>query len=83
MEDIVVRLFYCMKEIFTAKDLGKIIQERRKEKKLTQKAVSDVTGLSTSFISDVENGKETIEFSKVLILLKILSMDLVIKNRGE
>lgn len=41
-----------------SKSLGFSIRERRKELKYTQTYVSDFTGFSISFISDVERGKE-------------------------
>ena len=37
--------------------LGNVIRSRRKELKYTQGYISEITGLSVSFISDLENGK--------------------------
>lgn len=64
------------------KELGKIIRNRRKELGYTQSFVSEFTGLSISFISDVENGKRTVEFGKVLFLCNILGLDLNVISRG-
>ena len=47
----------------------------------TQKYISEFTGLSVSFISDVENGKPTVEFEKVLRLVHILGMDILVEER--
>ena len=70
-----------MKVLITS-DLGKAIRARRKELHYTQSYISEFTGLSVSFISDVENGKATAEFGKTLELLQILGMDLYIESRG-
>ena len=51
-----------MKIVDTA-SLGKAICARRKELKYTQRFLSEVTGLSISFISDLERGKATTENS--------------------
>ena len=62
--------------------LGQTIKERRKEMGITQLYLSQATGLSTTFISDVENGKVTAEIGKVLKLGNILGMDLKVERRG-
>jgi HTH-type transcriptional regulator / antitoxin HipB len=62
--------------------LGQTIKERRKEMGITQLYLSQATGLSTTFISDVENGKVTAEIGKVLKLVNILGMDLKVERRG-
>ncbi|MCD8346901.1 MAG: helix-turn-helix domain-containing protein [Lachnospiraceae bacterium] len=68
-------------KILEASDLGAAIRGRRKELHYTQAYISEFTGLSISFISDVENGKPTVEMEKVFQLLQILGMDLFIENR--
>ncbi|MCD7745749.1 MAG: helix-turn-helix transcriptional regulator [Lachnospiraceae bacterium] len=68
-------------KILEASDIGAAIRSRRKELHYTQAYVSEFTGLSISFISDVENGKPTVEVEKVLQLLQVLGMDLFIENR--
>ncbi len=68
-------------KIMSSKELGTMVRERRKELGYTQAFVSDFTGLSVSFISDVENGKPTIEFEKTLQLIQILGMDFLVDRR--
>lgn len=70
-------------KITSVKEFGKSIRDRRKKLGYTQMQLSEYTGFSTSFISDLENGKETVEFGKALFLVQLLGMDLEIKNRGE
>lgn len=62
--------------------LGSAIKERRKELNYTQKFLSEVTGLSSSFISDLENGKETTEIGKVLFLINTLGLNFILEKRG-
>lgn len=64
-------------------DLGKAIKDRRKQLGYTQLFVSEQTGLSVSFISDIENGKNTAEIGKTLKLVNLLGMDMLINTRGE
>ncbi len=69
-------------KITDSKTLGLAIKNRRKELKYTQSVLSEFTGLSVSFISDVENGKSTAEIGKVLKLANILGLDLLVEKRG-
>ena len=43
--------------ITDAKSFGKAIRQRRKDLGYTQLFLADFSGLSVSFISDLENGK--------------------------
>lgn len=69
-------------KITNSKMLGEAIRERRKELRLTQSYLAEFTGLSISFISDLEHGKETAELEKTLRLINILGMDLLLEKRG-
>ncbi len=62
-------------------DLGRQIRMRRKKLGYTQAFIAEYTGLSASFISQVENGKDTAEILKVMKLLNILGMDLLVEER--
>ena len=63
-------------------EFGKTIRARRKELGYTQSFLSEFSGLSVSFISDVENGKKTIELGKSIYLANLLGMDLELISRG-
>ena len=56
-------------------ELGKAVRARRKELGYTQKYISEYTGFSVSFISDLENGKETAEIGKTMTLISLLGLD--------
>ena len=69
-------------KIVDSKDLGYAIRARRKELKYTQKDLSEFTGLSVTFISDLERGKPTAEIEKTIRLINILGMDILLERRG-
>ena len=68
--------------ISDAKDFGTMIRRRRKELGYTQGYLSEATGLSISFISDLERGKTTAELEKAIILANLLGLDLELKVRA-
>lgn len=65
------------KMIQSADDLGKIIEQVRKAQGLTQEDLAGLTGTGRRFISDLENGKETAQLGKVLLVLRTLGIALV------
>lgn len=64
------------------KTLGKQLRFRRKALGYTQMQISDATGLSVTFISDVERGKPTAEVGKIIQLTNLLGLDLKVEPRG-
>ena len=52
--------------IRSAQDMGRLIREAREQRKLSQQAFADLVGVGRRFISELENGKTTLEFDKVL-----------------
>ena len=48
-------------KITSTMEFGRTIRNKRKKLGYTQAQLSEYTGFSTSFISDLENGKETAE----------------------
>lgn len=75
MEEMMIR-------ITSAVSFGEAIRSRRKELHYTQGYLSEFSGLSVSFISDLENGKKTIELEKAIYLANLLGLDLYIEGRG-
>ena len=69
-------------KITDSETLGAAIRARRKELEYTQAYLAEFTGLSVTFISDVERGKPTAEIEKVIRLINILGMDITIEKRG-
>ena len=69
-------------KITDSKSFGMAIRERRKKLGYTQKYISEFTGVSVSFLSDLENGKKTIELDKALKIANLLGLDVEINERG-
>ncbi len=70
-------------KIYDAESFGLALKQRRKEMNYTQREISDLTGFSISFISDLENGKSTAEIGKAIYLANVLGLDIDIKSRGR
>ena len=81
----IVQLFIAMEErmirITSAAGFGEVIRARRKELHYTQGFLSEFSGLSVSFISDLENGKKTAELEKAIYLANLLGLDLCLEGR--
>ena len=69
-------------KITDAKTFGQALRARRKELNYTQGYISEFTGFSVSFISDLENGKPTAELGKAIYLANMLGLDVEITGRG-
>ena len=67
--------------ITNVEEFGKAIKNRRKELGFTQSYVSEFTGLSISFLSELENGKKTAEMGKAIQVANILGLDIEMKSR--
>ncbi len=72
-----------MRTIHTTKDLGREIRTRRKELGYTQSFLASYVGVSTSFLSELENGKETLQINKIMDVMSLLGMDICVVRRGE
>ena len=66
----------------SAKSFGEALRKRRNELGYTQEFLSQMCGLSVSFLSDLENGKETAELGKSLYLASLLGLDVRLETRG-
>ncbi len=71
-----------MNQITDMKSLGKAIRDRRKQLGYTQAFLASYAGVSASFLSELENGKETIQINKALLIIQLLGMDLYVGTRG-
>ena len=65
-----------------AKEFGAAIRRRRKELGYTQAFLSDFSGFSITFISDLENGKSTAELGKSIYLANLLGLDCTLTPRS-
>ena len=67
--------------IKSAKELGDIAVRFRKMQQLTQVDIAGLGNVGVRFISDLENGKGTVQFDKVMHVLDLLGLDVVIVPR--
>ena len=68
-------------QIKNINEIGEHIKKKRKTMKLTQKDLASLCGVGTRFISELENGKNTLEIGKVLKVIKNLGFDYCLKER--
>lgn len=62
--------------IITTNDLAVLMRHTRKTQGLTQDDLAGLSGLGRRFISELENGKETAQIGKVLLVLNVLGIRL-------
>ena len=65
------------------KELAALIQKTRKMQGLTQEDIAGLTGVGRRFISEVENGKETAQIGKVMLILSALGIGLYMINKWK
>ncbi|BCS97437.1 hypothetical protein DSLASN_30690 [Desulfoluna limicola] len=67
--------------IKNATELGKMVRAKRKEIGMTQADFAGLCNVGTRFISELENGKPTLEFDRVLRVAQLIGIDLFAKGR--
>ncbi len=68
-------------KVATAADIGMAVRKKRKEDGLTLADTAALCGVGYRFMSDLENGKETVQVGKVLRVLTALGLDMTIAAR--
>ena len=68
--------------ITDAASFGETLRKRRKHLGYTQAFLSEFSGFSVSFISDLERGKATAELEKSIHLANLLGLDLNCTERS-
>ena len=68
--------------IYSSEDLGELVRTHRKAQSATQAEFASLCGVGVRFISDLENGKPTIQLEKVLHVVRCLGLDVAIHPRG-
>lgn len=68
--------------LYSSKDISRLVRERRKALGYTQVEVVAFCNVGLRFLSELENGKETLQLAKVLNVMHILGIDLFAKQRG-
>lgn len=60
--------------IKTAETLGQLVQDQRKQRGWSQTQLAEKVGVSRLWISQLENGKESVEFGLVLKTIRALDL---------
>jgi len=60
----------------TVRDIGNAVRGRREDLGLSQAQLATRVGVSRSWINEVEAGKPTVEFVRVLRLLEVVGLSL-------
>ena len=63
--------------------LGDVARLRRKNLQLKQTDLAGLGGTGNRFIVDLENGKPTMQFQKVLDVLHLLGLEVVVRPRTK
>lgn len=71
------------KRIATVKDVGSLVREVRTAKKMSQRDFADLAGVGRRFLSELENGKPTLEVGKVLATLLAAGIDIYAQKRQQ
>ena len=59
--------------------VSSLVQQRRKELRLTQADAALLAGVSPRFVFDVENGKTTVALDRLTLLLRALGLKMRIE----
>lgn len=60
--------------LYSAASVGPAIRQYREEAGLTQAELAEMTGINRTYLSNLEQGKETEQLRRILRLLKVLGV---------
>ena len=69
--------------IKTAKDLGILIRQRRKEMGLSQADLAGICNVGNRFLVELEAGKPTVQFDKALSVAANVGLELHLRKKGD
>jgi len=67
--------------IRSSAQLGVVVAHARKLRGYSQQEFADIAGVGRRFVSDLENGKATVQLGKILQVLTALGLDIEVKPR--
>lgn len=70
-------------ELTNASQLAEIVRRERKLQKVSQIRLSQLADVGTRFVRDLEDGKETVRFDKVLAVLETLGIAVELSSPGD
>lgn len=72
-----------MAKIDSVKSLGYLVRQERISQGYTQTEMAELCGVGLTYVSNLENGKETAEIGKALHILRMLGLDLHADRRSS
>lgn len=69
-------------DLSSVRSIGALIKTERQRQGLSQIGLAGLSGVGITFLSQLENGKETAELGKALNVLSTLGIDLYGRRRG-
>ena len=70
-----------LRRVSAVADVGVLVRLSRKRMKLSQQAFADVAGVGRRFVSELESGKPSLEFDKVIRVCAAAGVDIVAEMR--
>lgn len=70
------------RRVMSVADIGDVIRRERKRQGITQVVAAGLCGVSVHFLSNLERGKETSEFSLVMQVLGAMNIRLYVRAPG-
>ena len=68
--------------IWESSDLGSALRERRRALGIRQADAAKALGYSPRLLSEIENGRDTVAYGKILRYAGFLGLDIVLRERG-
>ena len=65
----------------TVNELGRIVRLQRRESSLRQDELAALAGVGTRFVSELENGKSSLELGKVVRVLETVGLEVTVAKR--
>jgi len=69
------------RRIDTAERVGEVVRDRRHQLGLTQTQLAGAAGTTLRVLSEIENGKATVQLDTLMRLLRALGLELVARTR--
>lgn len=67
--------------VSSMQEIGELVRDKRKQDGLTQTELAELSQVGTRFLSELENGKTTLRFDKVIQVLQNLGLQLNVTPR--
>ena len=67
----------------TSIQLGRAVRKQRRAQSLRQSELASIAGVGIRFISELENGKQTLELGRVIKVMETVGLCLEIKERSN